>query len=130
MIKLSIVTHRRTEFVDVTEQVRKAAAEAGVRDGAVVVFVPHTTAGVTINEHADPDVMHDVGLVLDRLVPWESPDYRHGEGNTAAHVKAILVGSSARVPVQDGRLCLGTWQGVFLCEFDGPRTRDVWVQRG
>jgi len=101
--------------------------EAGLREGVLTVFVPHTTAGVAINEHADPDVMRDVGMVLDRLVPWQDPGYRHGEGNSAAHVKAILTGPSVQVLVRSGRLVLGVWQGVFFCEFDGPRSREVWL---
>jgi secondary thiamine-phosphate synthase enzyme len=98
----------------------------GVGDGVVMVFAPHTTAGITINENADPDVMADVREALERAVPWRA-NYRHGEGNAAAHVKASLVGSSALVPVESGRLRLGTWQGIYLCEFDGPRTRQVWI---
>ena len=90
------------------------------------MFVPHTTAGVTINENADPDVVRDLTTALDRLVPWRG-DYRHGEGNSAAHIKASLMGSSVRVLVSAGRLQLGTWQGVFFCEFDGPRQRTVWI---
>lgn len=127
MKEFSIRTSHRTQCIDVTREVQSAVADLGLVDGVATVFVPHTTAGVTINEHADPDVAGDVGRVLDRLVPWEDRDYRHAEGNTAAHVKAIMVGSSAQVIVRGGRLRLGTWQGIFLCEFDGPRTRQVWV---
>jgi secondary thiamine-phosphate synthase enzyme len=127
MQKLAVRTRTRTEFIDITRDVQQAVAAMGVREGRVCVFVPHTTAGVTINEHADPDVARDMGMVLDRLVPWDDPEYRHGEGNSAAHVKASLMGSSAHVLVEGGQLCLGTWQGIFLCEFDGPRTRSVWV---
>ena len=103
-------------------------AEASIRSGSVVVYVPHTTAGVTINENADPDVVHDMLLTLKRLVPKDSPGYRHGEGNSDSHVKASMMGSSCQVLVEQGRLVLGTWQGVYLCEFDGPRTRSVHVQ--
>jgi secondary thiamine-phosphate synthase enzyme len=127
MKELTVRTRTRTEFIDITRDVQQAVTDAGIRDGRVCVFVPHTTAGVTINEHADPDVARDMGMVLERLVPWDDPGYRHGEGNSAAHVKSSLMGSSAQVPVENGRLCLGTWQGVFFCEFDGPRTRTVWV---
>ena len=127
MKKLTVRTRTRTEFIDITRDVQQAVTDAGIHDGRVCVFVPHTTAGVTINEHADPDVARDLGMVLERLVPWDDSGYRHGEGNSAAHVKASLMGSSAQVPVENGRLCLGTWQGVFFCEFDGPRTRTVWV---
>ncbi|MBP7828316.1 MAG: secondary thiamine-phosphate synthase enzyme YjbQ [Kiritimatiellae bacterium] len=126
MESFSIATKRRTDFVDITREVERAAAALGVRDGAVTVFVPHTTAGITINEHADPDVMSDLEAALERVVPWRA-DYAHAEGNAAAHVKASLMGSSVRVLVERGHLRLGTWQGVFLCEFDGPRTRTVWV---
>ena len=99
----------------------------GMQDGVVTVFVPHTTAGVTINENADPDVVADITTSLDGLVPW-SAGYRHSEGNSAAHVKASLMGSSVQVVVSEGRLALGTWQSVYFCEFDGPRHRKVWVE--
>lgn len=127
MKQISVQTKSRSEFVDITRQVQAVIDGLGLKDGAVTVFVPHTTAGITINEHADPDVVSDIMTVLDRVVPW-SADYRHGEGNSAAHVKAGLMGSSARVIVSGGRLALGTWQGIFFCEFDGPRRREVWVQ--
>ena len=123
---LSISTAGRTEFLNLTVLVQAAVRELGVREGSVTVFVPHTTAGVTINENADPDVVRDLTTALDRLVPWRG-DYRHGEGNSAAHIKASLMGSSVRVLVSAGRLQLGTWQGVFFCEFDGPRQRTVWI---
>ena len=123
----SIQTSKRSEFVDITRQVQIAVHDLGVEDGAVTVYVPHTTAGVTINEHADPDVVRDMLYYLDKTVPWDDPAYRHGEGNTAAHIKASFMGSSARALVQGGRLKLGTWQGIFFCEFDGPRDRQVWV---
>jgi len=126
MKQISIQTRKRTEFVEMTGQVQAAVTEAGIRDGSVIVFVPHTTAGVTINEHADPDVMTDMEAVLDRVVPWEG-SYRHSEGNTAAHVKAGMMGTSTHLIVRQGRLQLGTWQGIFFCEFDGPRSRQVWV---
>jgi len=127
MKKLMLQTARHTEFVDVTERVQAAVTEAGLGDGVLTVYVPHTTAGVAINEHADPDVVRDVNMVLDRLVPWQDPGYRHNEGNSAAHVKAILTGPSVQVIVEGGRLALGVWQGVFFCEFDGPRSREVWL---
>ena len=113
-------------MVDITGKVDDIVRQTNVSRGFCVVFVPHTTAGVTINEHADPDVARDIVTALDRMVPWSGP-YLHGEGNSAAHIKASLVGSSATVPIEDGRLRLGTWQGIFLCEYDGPRTRQVWV---
>jgi len=127
MKRLSVHTQGRTQFVDITAQVQSAISEFGIKEGVVTVFVPHTTAGVTINEHADPDVMADLEQILDRLVPWAGP-YAHGEGNSAAHAKASLMGASVQVVVAGGRLKLGTWQGVFLCEFDGPREREVWIQ--
>ncbi len=127
MKKLEVRTQGRTQFVDLTGQVQSAVSEFGLKEGVVTVFVPHTTAGVTINEHADPDVMADLEQILDRIVPWAGP-YAHGEGNSAAHAKASLMGSSARIMVSGGRLKLGTWQGIFLCEFDGPRDREVWIQ--
>jgi secondary thiamine-phosphate synthase enzyme len=127
MKSFQVKTRRRTEFVDVTAEVQEAVAALGRREGTATVFVPHTTAGVTINEHADPDVAGDLERALDRMVPWDHPDYRHAEGNTAAHLKTSLLGSSVAVPVEAGRLRLGTWQGVFIAEFDGPRTRTVWV---
>lgn len=128
MEELTIETRRRTEFVPITDLVRRAAEALGVRDGTVSVFVPHTTAGITINENADPDVVRDMAAALERMVPWDA-GYAHEEGNAAAHVKASLMGSSVRIPVEHGRLRLGTWQGVYFCEFDGPRTRQVWVRK-
>ena len=127
MRTLTVKTGQRTDFVEITGKIRDAVRGLGLENGVVTVYVPHTTAGVTINEHADPAVMADMELVLDRMVPWTG-GYRHGEGNTAAHVKACLIGSSVRVIVEDGRLQLGTWQGIFFCEFDGPRTRSVLVR--
>jgi len=120
-------TSGHDEFVDITPQVARAIAAAGVRDGTVTVYVPHTTAGVTINENADPDVIHDVLKALDVAVPWQQGFYRHGEGNSAAHVKSSLLGCNTTVPIVDGRMTLGTWQSIFFCEFDGPRTRRVLV---
>ncbi len=121
-----IRTQRRTQLVPITKQVSAAIQALGRRQGVATVFVPHTTAGVTINENADPDVAADLEKALDRLVPQEA-GYAHAEGNSAAHLRASLMGSSVTVPVMDGRPRLGTWQGVYLCEFDGPRTREVWV---
>lgn len=120
---LDVRSHRRCEMIDVTAQVASAVAESGMGDGHVVVYVPHTTAAVTINENADPDVQHDILLTLDELIPRVRGGYRHGEGNSDAHVKASLVGSSETVLVEGGRLVLGTWQGIYFAEFDGPRTR-------
>ena len=113
-------------FIDITGQVRKIVASGNVQNGLCQIFVPHTTAGVTINENADPDVVTDMLAALGKMVP-DLP-YRHSEGNSPAHVKSSLVGCSITVPISEGRLCLGTWQGIYFCEFDGPRTRKVWVQ--
>ncbi len=117
----------REGFLPITARVREALAQSGVRDGICVVFCPHTTAGVTINENADPDVVRDMLLALGDLYP-DRPDFRHAEGNSAAHLKASAMGSSVTVPVEDGELALGTWQGVYFCEFDGPRTRRFLVK--
>jgi len=127
MDSFEVHTRARCELVDITDQVRQKVARSGVPDGLCVVFVPHTTAAVTVNESHDPDVARDITDALKRLVPAE-PGYRHREGNADAHVKAVLVGSSCRVPIADGRLALGRWQGIFFCEFDGPRRRSVEVR--
>jgi secondary thiamine-phosphate synthase enzyme len=124
--EFTVRTQRRTEFIDITQQVQQAVSEAGVSDGACTVCIPHTTAGVTINENADPSVQRDILDMLNRLVPFDA-DYTHAEGNSAAHIKASLMGSSTTVIVENGRLRLGTWQGIYFCEFDGPRSRRVWV---
>jgi secondary thiamine-phosphate synthase enzyme len=126
MRELTVESSRRTEFLPITAAVAEAARALGIREGGVTVFVPHTTAGVTINENADADVCADLERALDRMVPWTA-GYAHAEGNSAAHLKASLMGSSVRVPVAQGRLRLGVWQGIYFCEFDGPRRRTVWV---
>lgn len=126
MKAITIETSRRTEFIDITRLVQAALEDLRPAGGAVTVFVPHTTAGIMINENADPDVQADIESVLEKIVPWHG-GYRHGEGNSAAHVKALLAGSSVRVPVENNRLRLGRWQGIFFCEFDGPRSRKIWV---
>lgn len=128
MYVLEIPTQSRDQFVELTTQVQDVVRQSGMKSGAVIIFVPHTTAGVTINENADPDVVHDMLLTLRRLVPVDSAGYRHAERNSDSHVKASCMGSSCHVIVEDSRLCLGTWQGIYLCEFDGPRRRKVWVQ--
>jgi secondary thiamine-phosphate synthase enzyme len=124
MQTLEIRTPERTVFVDITAQLQDAVAAEGVEDGALVVAVQHTTAGITINENADPSVRKDMLMALDRLVPETLP-FTHAEGNSDAHVKASIVGNSVTVPLSGGRLKLGTWQGVYFCEFDGPRRRRV-----
>jgi secondary thiamine-phosphate synthase enzyme len=123
-----VTTRQRNEFVEVTEQVRQAVRRSGVQRGACVVYCPHTTAAITVNENADPDVVHDLLLWLNRTIPQEQPGFRHGEGNSDSHLKASLVGSSATVLVEEADLVLGRWQGVYFCEFDGPRARRVHVQ--
>ncbi len=128
METLTVPTQTRDQMVEITGEVRRVVEAAGVTTGHVTVYVPHTTAGVTINENADPDVVHDFLKQLDVMVPWSQPFYRHGEGNTASHVKASMMGSSCTVLVEDGRLVLGTWQGIWFCEFDGPRTRKCHVK--
>ncbi|MBL8793966.1 MAG: YjbQ family protein [Planctomycetia bacterium] len=128
MIRFEVRTRQRNEFVEVTDRLRQAIQQSGVRDGICVVYCPHTTAAITINENADPDVVHDMLLWLDRTIPQEQPGFRHGEGNSDSHLKASLVGSSATVIVDGGQPVLGRWQGVYFCEFDGPRTRHVHVQ--
>ena len=127
MNELVIKTNGHSEFVEITEQVQRVVDESGVKEGVCICFVPHTTAGITINENADPDVVTDMIYALDRVVPWKDSHYRHGEGNTAAHVKSSMMGHSVHVLVRGGKLQFGTWQGIYLCEFDGPRTRKVWV---
>ena len=127
MKELAVSTSKRSEFVEITDSVQRAVGESGLQEGVCTVFVPHTTAGITINENADPDVAADMIYALDQAVPWSSPHYRHSEDNTAAHVKSSLVGHSVQVLVRAGKLQFGTWQGIFLCEFDGPRSRKVWV---
>ncbi len=127
MVVLNIKTSLKTEFVDITAKVQEALAATGLTEGLCMLYVPHTTAAITINESADPSVKSDILMVLNRMVPWEA-EYRHGEGNSPAHIKSTLVGASELIAVEKGRLVLGTWQGVFFCEFDGPRTRRVLVK--
>jgi len=122
---LTVQTHRRNEMIDITSEVGAAIAKSGVDTGTVIIFCPHTTAGITINENADPDVTHDILLTLEELIPHYRKGYRHNEGNSDAHVKSSLVGASETVFIQNGRLKLGTWQGVYFCEFDGLRNRHV-----
>ena len=124
---LDIRTSSRTDFKEITDEVASVVAKAGVNEGACLVYVSHTTAGITINENADPDVRADFMTTLEQMVPWQGP-YRHAEGNSAAHIKASFMGFSVMVPISDGKLIRGTWQGIYLCEFDGPRTRNVHIQ--
>lgn len=123
---VEVKTSRRAQLLDVTEKVADAVKRAGVSDGVCHVFVPHTTAGVTVNEGADPDVARDIEAHLARMVPKDA-DFAHGEGNSDSHVKTALIGPACTAPVRAGRLALGTWQAIFLCEWDGPRTRKIEV---
>jgi secondary thiamine-phosphate synthase enzyme len=122
-----VTTSTRTEFIDITRSVQEAVRKIGVEDGICIVFVPHTTAAVTINENADPSVVHDIVMELNKIIPFKD-QYHHSEGNSPAHIKASLVGCSEIVFVESGKLVLGTWQGIFFCEFDGPRSRKVHVK--
>lgn len=124
---MSINTRDRSEMIDITSKVEEELKRSGLKDGVCFLFVPHTTAGITINEGADPSVVVDIQATLNRLVPWEGP-YRHLEGNSAAHIKSSMIGNSVIVLVESGRLRLGTWQGIFFCEFDGPRSRKVHMR--
>lgn len=126
MKEITVETKLEEEMIDITREVSWAVEKEGITDGICVVFVPHTTAGVTINENADPDVRHDILLGL-RSIVRKDPMFRHAEGNSAAHIKALLVGCSATVIVKDGKIALGQWQGIYFCEFDGPRKRIVRV---
>lgn len=126
--EFGVSTRGRTEMIDVTSRVEAVVRDSGIRNGDVIVFCPHTTAAVTINENADPSVVHDMLLTLDELMPQSNPGYRHDEGNSDAHCKSSLVGCSEQVLIHNGRLTLGTWQGIYFCEFDGPRSRQVIVQ--
>ncbi|OGO44364.1 MAG: hypothetical protein A2137_00040 [Chloroflexi bacterium RBG_16_58_8] len=125
--QISISTRARVEFQDVTDRVGDIVKSSGATGGVCYVFVPHTTAAVMINEHADPDVVEDIAAQLDLLAPQHNR-YRHAEGNSPAHIKASLVGNSQMIFIEDGRLALGTWQGIFFCEFDGPRRRNLMVK--
>ncbi len=125
-MEYSVKTTKAQEFIDITDLVRQSVRESGAQSGQAVVFVPHTTAGVTINENADPDVVRDILYGLEKAFP-EQNGYRHFEGNSHAHIKASLMGASCPVPIENGALKLGTWQGIYFCEFDGPRNRKVYV---
>ncbi len=124
----SVKTTRRSELIDITAQVASVVEASGLAEGVAHVYVPHTTCGITINEAADPSVAADILMYLDELAPRDHPKYRHAEGNTDAHIKASFMGSSVTVFIEGSRLLLGTWQGIFLGEFDGPRTRRVIVR--
>ncbi|MGQ9802095.1 MAG: secondary thiamine-phosphate synthase enzyme YjbQ [Candidatus Saccharicenans sp.] len=127
MLKLSLPTARQEEFLDITGRLQSAVRESGVRQGLAVIFCPHTTCALTINEHADPDVRADILMALRKMVPDNLP-YAHSEGNSPAHVKTSLLNQSLTLIIEKGEIQLGTWQGIFLCEFDGPRTRQLWIK--
>lgn len=127
LYEFSVSTRERVEFINIDSQVMKYVRESGITDGICCVFIPHTTAAVTINENADPDVGRDLIAGLNKIIPFNG-GYRHIEGNSAAHIKSSIIGASETVIIRDGRLHFGTWQSLFFCEFDGPRTRRVSVQ--
>jgi secondary thiamine-phosphate synthase enzyme len=128
METLSIHTRQRNEFVDITERINEVLRRQGIQQGTCVVYCPHTTAAVTINENADPDVVHDMLLWLERSIPQRQAGFRHAEGNSDSHIKSSLVGASVTLLVEKGEMVLGRWQGVYFCEFDGPRQRQAFVQ--
>jgi secondary thiamine-phosphate synthase enzyme len=128
MTEFSIKTTTRNQFVEITDHVSEVLAKSGVETGICVVYCPHTTAAITVNENADPDVVHDMLLYLNRTIPQRQTGFRHGEGNSDSHIKASLVGPSVTLIVEEGDVVLGRWQGIYFCEFDGPRTRKVMVQ--
>jgi len=127
MEEISVSTHRKDEFIEITGLVQRAVEKSGLEEGTCFIYCPHTTAGLTINENADPSVVYDILTALDSLAP-QGRGWTHAEGNAPAHIKASLVGNSLQVAFEDGKLRLGTWQGIFLCEFDGPRRRKIWLR--
>ena len=126
MEKFTVHSKNHTSIIDITQQIQSIVDKNGIKNGICYIFIPHTTAAVSINENADPDVKSDMLMEINKLVPVND-SYRHMEGNSAAHIKASLFGNSETVFLKEGRLQLGTWQGIFFCEFDGPRTRQVWI---
>ncbi len=123
-----VSSKQRNQMIDITSKVAAIVGQSGITEGDAIIYCPHTTAAITINENADPSVMHDILLTLSQLIPHNRPGYRHFEGNSDAHCKSTIVGCSKQVLIKDGKLALGTWQGIFFCEFDGPRHREVFVQ--
>ena len=126
-IKLEIKTTGHTQMLDITNDINRAVSDSGIKNGICTIFIPHTTAAVTINENADPNVVRDFTAEINKIVPWED-GYYHMEGNSAAHLKSSMIGFSEQVIIEDGRLLLGTWQGIYFCEYDGPRRRKVYVK--
>ena len=124
---ITVKTRAKTELIDITSEIEQAVHSSGIIEGLCMLYVPHTTAAITINESADPNVKADIMMILNKIVPWEA-GYRHLEGNSPAHVKSTIVGPSEMIAIENSQLLLGTWQGIFFCEFDGPRTRKVNVR--
>ena len=124
---LTVKSKARTQLIDITSEIQKAVRSSGIFEGLCMLYVPHTTAAITINESADPSVASDIMMVLNEVIPWKA-DYRHLEGNSPAHIKSTLVGASEIIAIENGSLVLGTWQGIFFCEFDGPRTRKLHMR--
>jgi len=125
---IKISSRQRVEMIDITGRVLSVVKKGEINDGEVIIYCPHTTAAITINENADPSVIHDILLSLDQIIPHHNPGYRHSEGNSDAHCKSSLLGCSEHLIIRDGRLVLGTWQGIFFCEFDGPRSRKIHIR--
>ena len=125
---VKLQTERHEQMVDITHQIESLITQEQVQDGIALIYCPHTTAAITINENADPYVVHDIMMRLEEMYPWNHPRDRHGEGNSAAHLKASTLGASELIPITAGRLALGTWQGIYFCEFDGPRQRTFYVK--
>lgn len=126
--KMTVNTKKHDEMVDVTSDVQQFVQNQKLENGIVIVYCPHTTAGITVNENADPDVKHDMLMKLDEVYPWEHPKYKHAEGNSASHLKASTVGTQQTLIVENGNIVLGTWQGIYFCEFDGPRRRSIYMK--
>jgi secondary thiamine-phosphate synthase enzyme len=126
LAKINVKTKRQDEFINITQQVKQEVSSQNVDKGLCTVYCPHTTAGITINEAADPSVVKDILMELDKRIPWRD-GYSHMEGNSAAHIKSSIIGESVTVPIEKGSLALGTWQGIFFCEFDGPRSRTAYI---
>ncbi len=128
MTTLKIKTQYRCQFLDITQTIRKSVQGSGISDGIVLIYCPHTTAGITINENADPSVLNDINLKTSKFIDHNDPDYRHGEGNSDSHIKSSFFGASETVIIERGKLVLGTWQGIFFAEFDGPRNREIFLK--
>ena len=127
MVKLDVRTNSQTQFIDITQEIQQAVNKSGVKSGICQIFIPHTTAGVTINENADPSVTRDILMELNKVIPF-SDGYHHQEGNSAAHIKSSVAGCALAVIIDGGQIQLGTWQGIYFCEFDGPRSRRLWLK--